>query len=286
MDTCSAVVSPLSDRYSSAMKSCHPCGTNTPGARSDDEQINFVLVHEPSLTGSRLNRKNWAAALSRSRLPRDGGAPTSAPLSHERCSTLAKRGRIHAVAKTARLRPIREDVPQMSVAHVARRLNTRHSMAAVSVVRNKPRCKRLGEAGPAALALELGGRVEEIGLTPATCVDARFEEFAHRRAMCALGSCLAHDTVLLRGQTSMPLSITQLDSAWRLRIAIASQLKNTAPSEDAWVRRLDRRRCLRPLQRGDHSVGIELELAVDHYSLRIDDDEPRSSAVLIALHQD
>uniref|UniRef100_A0A0N4Z7G3 PE-PGRS family protein n=1 Tax=Parastrongyloides trichosuri TaxID=131310 RepID=A0A0N4Z7G3_PARTI len=94
----------------------------------------------------------------------ESGGPIAAPqrigqgraFSHE-----AQRDGVDAVAQTRGRRPVREDVALMAVAAGAACLDAHHAVAVVAHGANMGRIDRLGEAGPAGAAFELGSRPEQ-----------------------------------------------------------------------------------------------------------------------------
>src|SRR5439155_18342690 len=121
------------------------------------------------------------------------------------------RNRVDAVAQPGGVRPVVEDMAQVATALRTRHFGPHHEVAGVDVLLDGGGRRRLIEARPAAVGVELGLRDEQLRPAPGAAVNAwraRVPVLARERP---LGALLAQHLVLLRAQLPPPFLFGLLD---------------------------------------------------------------------------
>src|SRR5438874_10721426 len=122
------------------------------------------------------------------------------------------RRRVDAVAQPGRRRAVVEDVAEVAAALGAGDLGADHEKAAVLVLLDRGALRRLVEAGPAAVGVELGRRREQLGPAARAPVGALGVGVPVLAGERALGALLSEHVVLLRRQLLPPLGVRLLNS--------------------------------------------------------------------------
>ena len=119
----------------------------------------------------------------------------------------------------------------MRIAHVADRLDARHSVARVRMISDDIRRDRLCERWPPRAGFELRRRIEQQRAAAFAFVSARFEQPAHLRTERHLRARLAGDAILIRRQLRTPFSGRLCDLVIGRRIAVLRSFQNVSPFE-------------------------------------------------------
>ena len=118
-----------------------------------------------------------------------------------------ERRAVDAKAQALGPRAVREDVAKMAVAAGAANLRSNHSVGAVLMEGHFLGIGRLGEARPAAAAVELGPAVEQKLAAAGAAIPARFVIVPIEAGESALGAALAKHLILIGGKALAPLLV-------------------------------------------------------------------------------
>src|SRR4051794_7057981 len=109
------------------------------------------------------------------------------------------------------MRPVREDVAEVTAAGGAQHLGALHAEGRVGLLLDRLRVSRRGKRGPAAAGVVLGVGGEELGPTTGALVGARLEAVVVLTSERPLGALLPQDAVLLGAELGTPLLFGFLD---------------------------------------------------------------------------
>src|SRR5439155_3426460 len=121
------------------------------------------------------------------------------------------RNRVDAVAQPGGVRPVVEDMAQVATALRTRHFGPHHEVAGVDVLLDGGGRRRLIEARPAAVGVELGLRDEQLRPAPGAAVNAWRAGVPVLARERPLGALLAQHLVLLRAQLPPPFRFGLLD---------------------------------------------------------------------------
>src|SRR6266550_2809399 len=147
------------------------------------------------------------------------------------------RGAVDAVAQAGRLRAVVEHVSQVPAAVRARHLGPGHEQRSVGRLLDRRVFRRLVEARPAAVRVELGVRLEKLGPAPRAQVHAWGAGLTVLARERALRPLLAQHVVLHGSQLCLPLGFALLDSDFAVLLhapTLPSTLNDQTPRE--WIR--------------------------------------------------
>src|SRR5262245_18657989 len=140
------------------------------------------------------------------RLPPRGNRPETPPPNGLALLELERR-RVDAVAKTGRVRPVREDVAEVPATRCAHDLGAHHAVARVDLLVDRSLACGFVERRPAAARVELRLRDEELGPAAGAAVGARLEDVVVLTRERRLGSLVPQNPVLLRIERGPPLGV-------------------------------------------------------------------------------
>src|SRR5712691_772273 len=149
-----------------------------------------------------------------------------------------ERGRVHAIAQTARLRAVREDVPQVGIALSAQRFHAPHSVAGVLFRAYLARINRSIKARPAGPRLELRIRLEQLRAAARATVQALFVVVPILAGKGWLRALLPGHVILLRRQLFAPFLVGFPDlvhSTFSLARAEQNRARQQAESRPAYT---------------------------------------------------
>src|ERR1700730_5197064 len=121
-----------------------------------------------------------------------------------------QRKAVHAIAQAGRLRPVVENVAEMAAAAAAVNFGPQHPKGAVFGLADGV-LERLIETRTAGAAFEFGLRREQRQVAAGAGEDALAVLFQERARARPLGTLLAEDFILLRGQLRAPFRISLFD---------------------------------------------------------------------------
>ena len=122
-----------------------------------------------------------------------------------------QRRRVNAEPQPCRPRPIREQVPQVSIAARAQNLGPVHPVRGVRLRADVFRADRQIKAWPAGAGVELGFRAEQVRAATGAAVQALVMVVPILASESRLGPLLPRDVELLGGELGLPFRFRLLD---------------------------------------------------------------------------